>query len=341
MPNAQWMTETIERLKKPSSIPELQRLLGMINYLSKFIPRAAERSAPMPKLLEKDVTWRWKLEQENAFEDLKESLNSHSVASVLLQECHPVFYASEALAKTQQNYSQIEKEAFAILSACTKFHEYIWGNQETINHWIHFEILPYNPTIRYKKGSELYIADTSSYDCHDIPGPDTRAVYEIQVVISMSAQLIAQLKDAIHTSTEQSALCRTILKDNLCNNWTFRDELAVYEDIISKGKRTIIPPSWKSLILSQLHCSHKGVQGTLEIARDHVFWLGMTQDIISYVQNCAICQKHQNDPSQEALSEETVPLMTWMYVAFDLFHYKGKKTFFLSRTLTLILITTS
>ncbi|KAJ8866742.1 hypothetical protein PR048_032603 [Dryococelus australis] len=91
-------------------------------------------------------------------------------------------------------------------------------------------------------GSELYIADTLSRDCHDIPEPDAQSVYKVQVMIPMSAQRIAQLKD--------------------------------------------------------LHFSHKGVQGTLAIAHDHVVWPGMMQ--------CAICQKIQNDPPQESLSKETV-----------------------------------
>ncbi|KAJ8892407.1 hypothetical protein PR048_004987 [Dryococelus australis] len=98
--------KAIERLKKTSSIPELEMFLEMINYLSKFIPKVAEHSAPLRKLLEKDTIWHWELEQENVFEDLKESLkslpllryfdhtkpvtisvdaSSHSVASVLLQ----------------------------------------------------------------------------------------------------------------------------------------------------------------------------------------------------------------------------------------------------------------
>ncbi|KAJ8879440.1 hypothetical protein PR048_020048 [Dryococelus australis] len=186
-------------------------------------------------------------------------------------------------------------------------------------HSMQFEILPYNTTIRYEKGSELCIADTLSRECHNIPEQDARAVYGVWVVIPMSAHRIAQLKDAINTSAELSALCRFILQ-----GWPDTiQQLAVYEDIIFKGKRTLLPPSWKPLILSQLHCSHKGVQGTLAIARYHVFWPDRTKNII-FVQKCATCQKIQNDSPQEYLSVETVPLRPWMYVASDLFHYKDK-----------------
>ncbi|KAJ8895800.1 hypothetical protein PR048_001138 [Dryococelus australis] len=229
-----------------------------------------------------------------------------------------------ALTKTQQNYSQTQKDAFAILSACKKFHEYIWGNLDvtietnhkpleaifkkplqespTRLHRIQFEILPYNPTIRYKKGSELYIADTLSRDSHEIPKTDARAVYEVQVVIQMSAQHIAQLKDAIHTSNELSALCQFILQggpnmiqqvpDNLCKYWTFRDELAVHEDITFKGKK----PSYHPL---------------------------------GSPPSCHSCTVLTNG-FKEALSEETVPSRPWMHVASDLFHYKGKNFLFVA-----------
>lgn len=52
---------------------------------------------------------------------------------VLLQEEHPVAYASKALNSSQQNYAQIEEEMLAIVFGCSKFHEYIFGlNSVTI-----------------------------------------------------------------------------------------------------------------------------------------------------------------------------------------------------------------
>ena len=48
---------------------------------------------------------------------------------MLLQEGHPIAYASKALTSSQQNYAQIKKEMFAIVFGCTWFHEYIYGIQ--------------------------------------------------------------------------------------------------------------------------------------------------------------------------------------------------------------------
>ena len=45
----------------------------------------------------------------------------------LLQEGHPVAYASRYLTASEQNYAEIEKELMAIVFACVKFHQYVYG----------------------------------------------------------------------------------------------------------------------------------------------------------------------------------------------------------------------
>ena len=45
----------------------------------------------------------------------------------MLQNGHPIAYASRSLNKSEQNYAQIEKEMTAIVFEATKFHEYIYA----------------------------------------------------------------------------------------------------------------------------------------------------------------------------------------------------------------------
>ena len=54
------------------------------------------------------------------------------MGAALLQEGKPIAYASCALTETQQRYSQIEKETLAIVFGCKKFHQYIYGQQVTV-----------------------------------------------------------------------------------------------------------------------------------------------------------------------------------------------------------------
>jgi hypothetical protein len=64
------------------------------------------------------------------------------LGAVCLPEGQPVAYASRALSPTQQRYAQIEKELLAIVFACEKFHQYIFGKtfkwKQTTSRWSAF-----------------------------------------------------------------------------------------------------------------------------------------------------------------------------------------------------------
>ena len=50
-------TQAISDVTPPTSREALQRFLGMITYLSKFIPNLSQTAAPLRALLEKDTEW--------------------------------------------------------------------------------------------------------------------------------------------------------------------------------------------------------------------------------------------------------------------------------------------
>lgn len=63
--------------------------------------------------------------------------SSYGLGAVLrIQEIsaawRPVAFASRTLSTTEMRYAQIEKEALALIWACEKFHEFIYG--------IHFKL---------------------------------------------------------------------------------------------------------------------------------------------------------------------------------------------------------
>ena len=51
--------EAINNLKIPTNVHELRRVLGLFNFVTKFIPKAQENLSPMNELLKKGVCWRW------------------------------------------------------------------------------------------------------------------------------------------------------------------------------------------------------------------------------------------------------------------------------------------
>lgn len=50
--------------------------LGMTGYMSKFIPRYASITAPLRKFTQRDTKFQWELEQQRAFDKLKDSISS-------------------------------------------------------------------------------------------------------------------------------------------------------------------------------------------------------------------------------------------------------------------------
>ena len=138
----------IHNMPTPSCKQDLQRLLGMINYLSKYIPNMSELTAPLRSLLKSDVLWAWFPEHETALTQLKSVLSSAPVlrfydtslpttlqvdasksglGACLMQQGQPVAYASRAMTNAEINYAQIEKEMLAIVFGCERFNVYTYG----------------------------------------------------------------------------------------------------------------------------------------------------------------------------------------------------------------------
>ena len=73
--------EAIQNMEKPANKTDLQRFLGMINYLARYVPDLSTRTLKMPlrKLVDQNVLWMWSNEQEQALNELKELVSSEPV----------------------------------------------------------------------------------------------------------------------------------------------------------------------------------------------------------------------------------------------------------------------
>ena len=145
--------KAIVDMPQPQNKQDLQRLLGMVNYLSQYIPNMSEITAPLRSLLKKQAQWSWYDEHDRSLAKIKEALTSSPVlrffdvnkpatiqadasqngmGGCLLQEGHPVIYASRSLTSAEENYAQIEKELLAIVFTCERFHQFVYGRKVTV-----------------------------------------------------------------------------------------------------------------------------------------------------------------------------------------------------------------
>ena len=114
--------EAIEKMENPKSKENLHRFLGMITYLSKFIPNLSQTAAPLRTLPDKDTEWNCGPEHTESINRLKKAVTEASVlqyfdqtkqvkisvdasskglGAVLLQNESPIAYASKTLTRHQ------------------------------------------------------------------------------------------------------------------------------------------------------------------------------------------------------------------------------------------------
>ena len=125
-----------------------RRLLGLMQYLGKFLPQLSDITKPMRELKQNNVQWAWGTDQETSLEALKKAVMSTPVlcyynlqeevalqcdtsqfglGAALLQNGQPVAYASRAFTDTETRCAQIEKELLAIVFGCERFEPYVYS----------------------------------------------------------------------------------------------------------------------------------------------------------------------------------------------------------------------
>jgi len=145
-------TIAIQEMQKPVDKKGVQRFLGMITYLAKWIPDLSTITDPLRQLLIKKNEWQWGQEQDKAWETLKmliisppvlkfydpgkpiklsSDASQNGLGAVILQlhdeEWKPVAYAARSMLEAETRYAQIEKELLSIVFACQRFHQFIYG----------------------------------------------------------------------------------------------------------------------------------------------------------------------------------------------------------------------
>lgn len=127
--------------------------MGVITYLSRFIPNLSNESIHLRHLTQDKTEWNWCKNAEKEFKILKSLISNEktlkyfdrnkplliecdsseaALGAAVFQDNQPVAYASRTLSKTEKKYAQIEKKLLAIVFACKRFDQLIVGNKRII-----------------------------------------------------------------------------------------------------------------------------------------------------------------------------------------------------------------
>ena len=142
---------TIERMVKPARILDVQKFAGCLASLSRFVSRLGEKALPLYQLMKKTTKFEWNDQADEAFRDLKRVISSlpilaapserepiliyiaatTRVVSVVLvvqrkeegkalPVQRSVYYLSEVLSASTQNYPHYQKMCYGVYLAANK-----------------------------------------------------------------------------------------------------------------------------------------------------------------------------------------------------------------------------
>jgi len=135
--------EAIRAWETPKSIRDVRSFIGFANFYRPFIPRFADLSAPLTRLMRKDAVFKWDDDCQQAFSELKDlfinapilahfeedrktvveaDASGWATGAVLSQygpdgQLRPCAYLSQKLSPAESNYEIHDKELLAIVRA--------------------------------------------------------------------------------------------------------------------------------------------------------------------------------------------------------------------------------
>jgi hypothetical protein len=370
--------EAIKDAPTPKNVTELKAFLGLINYYNKFMSNLSCVLSPLYRLLRKDSKWKWSKEQTQAFEKAKQLLQSSSVlthfdpskeliisadasaygiGAVLSHKIDgdkekPITFVSRTLTEAEKKYSQIEKEALAIIFAVKKFHPYIHGRSfciqsdhkplkflfsenrqvpimasSRIQRWA-LILGAYNYQISHKPGhlisnadalSRLPLTDTS--DPSSTPEELTHLIHQLSESIVTANQIkLWTDKDPVLSRVRRlvsSGWTLTEPEPSLTPYHNRHCELSIIDGCVLWGSRVIVPPAGRKIILDQLHECHPGINRMKSLARCYVWWPKIDSDIENVVQSCKTCQENRASPNKAPLHPWEYPKKPWSRLHID------------------------
>ena len=345
--------EAIQQAKRPKNIVELRQFLGLINHYHRFIPDASTILKPLNEL--KEHSYKWNKKCEEAFIKIKEILASEKVLvtydpklpliletdaspvgiSAILSHSfpdgdRPIAYASRTLTKTEQNYSQLDREALGIFWGAKKFYQYLYGREFTFvtdNKPLQQILFPdkelpaytatrmlryalflsqFNYKIIHRRAKQHEHVDYFSrapVDIYPLNFIDESTYLQNQKIEVLN--FVKSTEDQISREDLQNETKNdpelTKLRKDLENGTNQDTKYSLNQGIIFYQDRIVIPEKLKLKILAELHSTHSGIVKMKQIARNYVYWKNINSDIEKVVNECKECADVKKNPPKVQL----------------------------------------
>lgn len=121
------------------------------------------------------------------------------------------------------------------------------------------------------------------------------------------------------------AKSKTRVPKELWEYWNHRCDLTLEDCVILKSDRVVVPESLRGLVLDLIHSGHQGETKSLPLARQSVFWPGISRDIREMVKACEQCNKYQQAQQKLSAIQPELSTRPWEKLGTDIFEFNGSK----------------
>lgn len=227
-------------------------------------------------------------------------------------------------------------------------------------HLILMVLQRYHIEVQFVKGKDNVVADTlfraaispMHKDHQERDSWKKEDVFEIQrervinqtiekIDIAKTGKIAAERLEEIREATETDNTMQSII-GYIIDGWPKRiadvseackicykhkDELSTQNGRVFRNYRIVIPFKLRKVMIGIVHVAHSGIEATLNLARQTIFWPRMSSEITRRIQGCEICIQFRNSQQQRPMQSHEVPDYQFQYVSMDGFfsEYKGKK----------------
>lgn len=372
---------------RPSNTKEVMSYVGLLNYFRRFAPGLSQLLGPLYELTKKGSSFNWSTECEKAFEESKRIVSSDScmalydprkdtyllcdaspigVAAVLMQvnngQERPVYYASAKLDAAQRKYSQLHREALAIMFGLERFYKFIFGKQITIvtdaqavkemfkesnggsavasarmQRW-GAKLSGFQYRIIHRNSAKLAVPDALSRLPSGNSFHEEDEQEESIAIIKMVTELPTTF-ESIKEETNRDEILQEIInrcvngRDKFIKKFSHPEvqkysrlykELSLANGVLFYRDRIVVPATLRKQLLIHLHGNHDGMVLMKRAARQKIFWPGIDKDIEDWVNGCSVCQQTSLVPKKPVVSKWPPSLKPFERVHLDFFYFEGR-----------------
>lgn len=361
----------------------MRAFCGLVNFYGRFIRNIADILSPLYKLLQKNAQFKWNSRCAEAVDKVKRLIASdcvlchfdpslpivlacdasnNGVGAVLSHRfkngvTRPIAFASRTLAKAEQNYSTIHKEALAIIFGVKRFYQYLAGCKFTlqtdhkpliaifrpsnglpvmaagrIQRWAEF-LTNFDYEIEHVKSSEN-VSDAWSRlpipaekdELTEEKKSEKARIYTMTENFSVKNLSNSDVKRESRNDTEISKVMRAVERNNLSHlagKFEFKpycrrgDELSIEHGTLMWGARIVIPKKLRRQVLKTIHESHMGIVKSKSLCRTFFWWPNIDADLELLIKSCDRCCRVLPDPKPSQLIPWRAEQSPWARIHLD------------------------